>query len=164
MARDIPWRKTLGAKLGGIALALAGVSLVLIVTNIYMLASIQGESAQIAARANKSSFELRDRMLRWIIGDKILCELPRDVPRRRRIVGEILHRSDTAFFACGIHLSAHDERTGNSGHRARRNLSCDGCARRPPAGPLLQCSPQPRKLAAGHGSSFTPRPSSAASS
>ena len=47
MSRTIPWRRTLGAKLGVIAFAIAGVSLVLIVTNVYLASSIQGDSAQI---------------------------------------------------------------------------------------------------------------------
>src|SRR5689334_5796682 len=45
MARTIPWRKTLGAQLGGITLVLLVLSLLLVAGNLAMLASLQGDSA-----------------------------------------------------------------------------------------------------------------------
>jgi methyl-accepting chemotaxis protein len=47
MSQAIPWRQSLGVKLGGIALALLVVSLLLIVGNLTMLSSLQGDSARI---------------------------------------------------------------------------------------------------------------------
>jgi hypothetical protein len=47
MARAIPFLKTLGAKLGGIGLALTVVALLFIAGNLMLLSSIQGDGATI---------------------------------------------------------------------------------------------------------------------
>ncbi len=47
MPREILWRKTIGAQMGGITLALLALSVLLIVGNLTILASIQGDSASL---------------------------------------------------------------------------------------------------------------------
>ena len=47
MSRELPWLKTLGVKLGGLTLTLLIVSLLLIGSNLFLLASIRGDSATI---------------------------------------------------------------------------------------------------------------------
>src|ERR1700752_3258494 len=47
MPRTISWRKTLAAKLGATMLALLVAALALIVGNLYMLSSLQGDSTMI---------------------------------------------------------------------------------------------------------------------
>jgi methyl-accepting chemotaxis protein len=47
MSREIPWTRTLGAKLGGIALLLLAVSLLLILGNLYTLSAVDRDSASL---------------------------------------------------------------------------------------------------------------------
>ncbi len=47
MPKEIPWRKTLSAKVGGMTLALFVVSVVLLLVNIYTLSAIRGDAATI---------------------------------------------------------------------------------------------------------------------
>src|SRR5438046_2809291 len=60
MPRELSWRKTLGAKLTGITLALLAVALLLIFGNLSMLSSIQADSAQmnLYARGRFLSYEM----------------------------------------------------------------------------------------------------------
>jgi methyl-accepting chemotaxis protein len=48
MSQDIPWTKTLGARLGGVTLALLAVLLLLILANLYTLRSVRGNAASMA--------------------------------------------------------------------------------------------------------------------
>src|SRR5262245_32997585 len=45
MPQEIPWRKTLGARVGGAALLLLVVSLLLFVGNFFVLSSVRGDAA-----------------------------------------------------------------------------------------------------------------------
>jgi methyl-accepting chemotaxis protein len=48
MSQDIPWSKTLGARLGGVTLALLAVLLLLVLANLYTLRSVRGYAASMA--------------------------------------------------------------------------------------------------------------------
>ncbi|MBI4565716.1 MAG: type IV pili methyl-accepting chemotaxis transducer N-terminal domain-containing protein [Planctomycetes bacterium] len=47
MPKDLPWHRTLNARMGGITLALFLLSLILILGNLYLLAAIRGDAAAI---------------------------------------------------------------------------------------------------------------------
>src|SRR4051812_35447958 len=48
MSQEIPWSRTLGARLGGIALVLLAVSLLLVGASFYTLSSLQGDAASLS--------------------------------------------------------------------------------------------------------------------
>jgi len=60
MPKEIPWTRRLSTKLGGITLALLGVSLLLVVGNLYSLASIRGDAAAVsyAGRARMRGYQM----------------------------------------------------------------------------------------------------------
>src|SRR5947209_7998587 len=60
MAKDVPWGKGLGARLGGMALLLLAVSLALVLANLYTLSSMQADAAslEIYTRGRMYAYQL----------------------------------------------------------------------------------------------------------
>jgi methyl-accepting chemotaxis protein len=59
MPKEIPWTRRLNAKLGGVTLSLLGVSLLLVVANLYILSDIKSDAAHLESfgRARKQAYE-----------------------------------------------------------------------------------------------------------
>jgi hypothetical protein len=64
MAGTIPWRKTLGARLGTIALALLAASILLVLGNLYVLARIKQDNARVGPDLRQPDALLPDALLR----------------------------------------------------------------------------------------------------
>jgi methyl-accepting chemotaxis protein len=67
MSQDIPWSRTLGARLGGVTLALLAVLLLLVLANLYTLRSVRGNAASMALFAEGrmlayQALDLADRL------------------------------------------------------------------------------------------------------
>ncbi len=60
MSQQIPWRRTLGAKLGSIAFVLVTLALLLVVGNLYTLSSVRGDAASLAlfARGRMKCYQI----------------------------------------------------------------------------------------------------------
>src|SRR5258705_214095 len=73
MAREIPWRRTLGAKLGGIAFFLVALALLLVLGNLYTLSAMidRGLKKENGAFPSHKDAEttlkpLADLLLKWL--------------------------------------------------------------------------------------------------
>lgn len=59
MPKEIPWTRKLSTKLGGVTLALLGMTLLLVVLNLYLLSGIKGDAShnEVFGRARKQAYE-----------------------------------------------------------------------------------------------------------
>src|SRR5947209_16395498 len=95
MSHEIPWRQTLGAKLGGITLGLGALALLLVLGNLYTLASLRGDAASMALFAKGRMYCFKILYLADRLGD------PReqDHPRVRDELLETIREMDLRYVA-----------------------------------------------------------------
>jgi PAS domain S-box-containing protein len=126
MDRAIPWRKTLGVRLGGMILALLALSILLVVTNLVLLAAIQADRAALmltgaideGANDLQKSVGARIRQMQYLqvafgvlalAGLAVMLWLTRGITRRTRSLAATADRIAAGELGLRAHVGGSDE-------------------------------------------------------
>src|SRR5437763_255236 len=110
MSQEIPWSRTLGARLGGIALVLLVVSLLLVGASFYTLSSLQGDAASLTlyTRGQMYSYQIL-YLVQVLAALGLVFWVGRGVVRRTHALARTAERIAGGELGASVEVSGGDE-------------------------------------------------------